>query len=120
MKIQTTKIFSIVDNAINQFDIVDGQKKRKYTTISAQGSSRSSKTYNILIRLITYLLQNPGLRLSIVRKTLPALKATVFVDFKEIMRNMGIYDEKGTRQTSSIHSQTVHGLIFSLRMMSRR
>lgn len=95
MKIQTTKIFSIVDNAINQFDIVDGQKKRKYTTISAQGSSRSSKTYNILIRLITYLLQNPGLRLSIVRKTLPALKATVFVDFKEIMRNMGIYDERG-------------------------
>lgn len=96
MKIQTTKIFSIVDNAINQFDIVDGQKKRKYTTISAQGSSRSSKTYNILIRLITYLLQNPGLRLSIVRKTLPALKATVFVDFKEIMRNMGIYG-KATR-----------------------
>ena len=59
MKIQTTKIFSIVDNAINQFDIVDGQKKRKYTTISAQGSSRSSKTYNILIRLIPIYYRIP-------------------------------------------------------------
>ena len=58
MKIQTTKIFSIVDNAINQFDIVDGQKKRKYTTISAQGSSRSSKTYNILIRLILFITES--------------------------------------------------------------
>ena len=98
MKIQTTKIFSIVDNAINQFDIVDGQKKRKYTTISAQGSSRSSKTYNILIRLITYLLQNPGLRLSIVRKTLPALKATVFVDFKEIIEPLRMLFKDEVRQ----------------------
>lgn len=94
MKIQTSKIYSVVDNAINQFEIVDGKKKRKFTTISAQGSSRSSKTYNILIWLIVHLLNHPGTRLSIVRGTLPALKATVFVDFKEILVNMGIYNEK--------------------------
>ncbi|MFJ1429380.1 hypothetical protein ACILE2_01075 [Capnocytophaga canimorsus] len=37
--IQTTAIYSRVDKAVK-----DG-----FTTISAQGSSRSSKTYNILI-----------------------------------------------------------------------
>lgn len=104
MKIQTSKIYAIVDKAINQFEIVDGKKKRKYTTISAQGSSRSSKTYNILIKLLTYILQHPGTRLSIVRKTLPALKATVLVDFKEILRNMGIYNEKHLNKTDLIYT----------------
>lgn len=104
MKIQTSKIYAIVDKAINQFEIVDGKKKRKYTTISAQGSSRSSKTYNILIKLLTYILQHPGTRLSIVRKTLPALKATVLVDFKEILRNIGIYNEKHLNKTDLIYT----------------
>lgn len=89
MKIQTTKIFSKVNDAINN----------GYTIISAQGSSRSSKTYNILIWLIVYVLQHPNTRLSIVRKTLPALKASVFVDFKEILFKMGIFDDRCLNKT---------------------
>lgn len=89
MTVQTTKIYKIVDEAI----------KNGYTTISAQGSSRSSKTYNILIWLIIYCLNNPGTRLSIVRATLPALKGSVFIDFKEILNKMGIYDEKAMNKT---------------------
>lgn len=75
MKIQTTKIYSEVQGALDA----------GYKIVSAQGSSRSSKTYNILIFLLAYVIQHPKCSLSIVRKTLPALKGSVFRDFKEIM-----------------------------------
>lgn len=75
MLIQTTKIYANIDGAI----------KSGYKIISAQGSSRSSKTYNILIFLLAYIMQHPKTSLSVVRKTLPALKGSVFRDFKEIM-----------------------------------
>ena len=92
-KIQTTTIYSKVDDAI----------RKGFTTISAQGSSRSSKTYNILIWLINYCLQHPYTRLSICRKTLPALKKSVFVDFKEILINMSIFDPKRLNKTEMIY-----------------
>ena len=69
------------------------------TIISLQGSSRSAKTYNILVFLIVYLLQNPSTRLSIVRKTLPAIKGSVLIDFKEILLKMGLWDEKSFNKT---------------------
>lgn len=87
--IQATKIYKIVDEAV----------AGSYTTISAQGSSRSSKTYNILIFLIVYCLQNSGTRLSIVRATLPALKGSIFIDFKEILHRMNIFDETRLNKT---------------------
>lgn len=77
MLIQTTKIYATVDSAI----------KSGYKVVSAQGSSRSSKTYNILIYLLVYILQHPKTSLSVVRKTLPSLKGSVFRDFKEIMQD---------------------------------
>lgn len=83
-KIQTTKVYAEIQGAI------DGG----YTTVSLQGSSRSSKTYNTLIWLIMYCLHHPHTRLSIVRATLPAIKGSVFVDFKEILMRMLIYDER--------------------------
>ena len=93
--IQTTKIYAKVDEAVSQ---------GYTTTISAQGSSRSSKTYNILIWLIVYLLQHPNTRLSIVRATLPALKGSVFIDFKEICYKMGIFDEKALNKSELIYT----------------
>lgn len=57
-----------------------------------QGSARSGKTYNILIWLVIHLLQNPNKTLSIVRKTLPALKGSVLRDLKEILENLNIYN----------------------------
>ena len=81
-KIQTTKVFANIDKAV----------KEGYPTISAQGSSRSSKTYNIVIWLVQYLLTHPNTRCSIVRKTLTAIKGSVFVDFKEILVKFGVYN----------------------------
>lgn len=94
MKVQTTKIFAEIEEA----------RKRGYTTISAQGSSRSSKTYNILIWLIVYCLRHPDTSVSIVRATLPAIKGSVYRDFKEILINMGVFDEKALNKSEMIYT----------------
>ncbi len=94
-KIQTAKVFRILDKAHN-----DG----KYTIVSAQGSARSGKTYNILIWLISYCLKNKNTRLSIVRNTLPALKSSSFVDFKEILIKMGIFNPKSLNKSEMIYT----------------
>lgn len=69
------------------------------TIISLQGSARSAKTYNTVIFLITYAVQNPNIRVSIVRKTLPALKGSVLIDFREILNRMGIWDSRAFNKT---------------------
>lgn len=92
--IQTTKIFTTVDNAVQS----------GYKIVSAQGSSRSSKTYNILIYLLSYILANKK-SLSIVRKTLPALKGSVFRDFKEIMQDkFKIWDNRCMNKSEMVYT----------------
>ena len=93
-KIQTTRIFRDIEQAVAQ----------GYTTISLQGSARSSKTYNVLIWLIVYCLNHPNTRLSIVRATLPAIKGSVLVDFKEILKRMGIYNERSLNKSELIYT----------------
>lgn len=93
-KIQTTRIFCDIEQAVAQ----------GYTTISLQGSARSSKTYNVLIWLIVYCLNHPNTRLSIVRATLPAIKGSVLVDFKEILQRMGIYNERSLNKSELIYT----------------
>ena len=83
--IQTTRVYAEIQSAL-----ID----RGYNTVSLQGSSRSSKTYNTLIWLIIYCLSYRYTRLSIVRATLPAIKGSVFVDFKDILLKMGVWDDK--------------------------
>lgn len=56
-----------------------------------QGSSRASKTYNILIYWVWKLLQEEDKILSIVRKTGPAMKGSVLRDLKEILEKFNIY-----------------------------
>ena len=78
-KIQTTRVFQ---------DLISTDKR----VCVFQGSSRASKTYNILIYWIYILLQEDNKVLSIVRKTLPALKGSVLRDLKEILIKFGVYD----------------------------
>lgn len=78
-KIKTTKVFE---------DLVNTDKR----VCVFQGSSRASKTYNILIYWIVKLLQEENKTLSIVRKTLPALKGSVLRDLKEILINLNLYE----------------------------
>lgn len=79
MKIQTTKVFE---------DLITTDRR----ICVFQGSSRASKTYNILIYWVYKLLQEDNKVLSVVRKTLPALKGSVLRDLKEILIKFGVYD----------------------------
>ena len=87
--ISSTKVFEEITGAVGA----------GYTTVSEQGSSRSGKTYNTLIWLVTHLLRNGRTRLSVVRATLPALQGSVFMDFKDILERLGIYDPKALNKT---------------------
>lgn len=83
-------------------ELVNGIKLAK-TVLSLQGSARSAKTYTILIFLINYLNDHPGTRLSIVRKTLPALRGSVLIDFVEILITMGIWNSYNFNKTELIY-----------------
>ena len=79
MRIKTSRVFQ---------DLLETDKR----ICVFQGSSRASKTYNILIWWISKLLNEDDKVLSIVRKTLPALKGSVLRDLKEILIMFEVYD----------------------------
>lgn len=92
-KVQTTKIYRRIEEA----------RAQGYTTISAQGSSRSSKTYNIVIWLVLRCYQTPGTTVSVVRKTLTAARRSVLRDFKEIMINANLWKERNFKKGEFIY-----------------
>lgn len=82
MKIQTTIVFSHLQKALEN-------NKR---IIVAQGGARSGKTVNTLIWWVQKLLQEKNKTLSVVRKTLPALKQSILKDIIEILEWYDLYD----------------------------
>lgn len=94
MNIQTTRIYSEIDDAFN----------KGYSVVSEQGSSRSSKTYNTTIWLIVYCLSHPNTSASVVRGTLPSLKASVLRDFLEILHTLKVYDQKDFNKSELIYT----------------
>lgn len=79
IKIQTTKVFE---------DLISNDER----VCVFQGSSRASKTYNILIYWVYRLLTEEDKVLSLVRKTLPALKGSILRDLKKILIDFGVYE----------------------------
>lgn len=79
MELKTTRVFQ---------DLLESDKRINVF----QGSSRASKTFNILIFFVYKLLHEENKVLSIVRKTLPALKGSVLRDFKEVLTMFGVYN----------------------------
>lgn len=79
IKIQTTKVFEdlLIPN---------------YRNYVFQGSSRASKTYNIILWMVINILNEENKVYSIIRKTLPALKGSVLRDLKEILVKLDLYD----------------------------
>lgn len=69
-----------------------------------EGGSRSSKTYSLCQMIIVYSLQNNGKVTSIIRKTFPALRATVMRDFMEIIKAMDIYDVNAHNKSEHIYA----------------
>jgi phage terminase large subunit len=69
-----------------------------------QGGSRSSKTYSLCQVLILWCLQNERKVVSVVRKTFPALRASVMRDFFEVLQNMGIYSKESHNKSEHIYT----------------
>lgn len=64
-----------------------------------QGGSRSSKTWSICQLLISICLSEPNKKVSIVRRTGPALRASVMKDLINILKEWGIYNQKNHQKT---------------------
>lgn len=94
MKLQTTRVFKELEEA----------RKKGYTIISEQGSSRSSKTYNTVIWIILTCLRNPNTSVSICRATLPALRGSVLRDFIEVLTRIGEYSDKCFNKSDLIYN----------------
>ena len=66
------------------------------------GGTRSGKTYAILQYLIVEGLQKE-LSISVVRKTIPALKRTIIKDFKDILLSLGIWNDDNWNTSDRIY-----------------
>lgn len=95
MDIKATKIFEKNYNALQQKGV---------RFIINEGGSRSSKTYSLCQLLIVYALQNPQKVVSIIRKTFPALRATVMRDFLEILKDLDIYSSERHNKSEHIYT----------------
>lgn len=95
MEILATKIFE--DN----YNAVYNSEKR---FIVNQGGSRSSKSYSICQLAIIMALNEPNLVISIIRKTFPALRASIMRDFFEILKSVKLYDKKNHNKTEHTYT----------------
>jgi phage terminase large subunit len=73
--------------------------KDGYRFIINQGGTRSSKTYSLCQLLIAVALSEPKSVISIVRRTGPALRASVMKDLIGILKEYGIYNQENHQKT---------------------
>ena len=94
MEIKSTVIFE------KNYDAILGDKR----FIINEGGSRSSKTYSLCQLMIIYCLQNNNKVVSVIRKTFPALRATVLRDFIEILKDIGLYKQESHNKSEQIYT----------------
>ena len=88
-QIQTNVVFEVLESSTSKI-------------VALQGSSRSGKTFNTLLWIIfSYCNKHTGRVISICRKTLPSLKASVLRDFLEILKQNELYSEIYHNKTSN-------------------
>jgi phage terminase large subunit len=71
--------------------------------VALQGGTRSGKTYSALQWLIRLCLKHEGMTISIVRKTLPALKSSAMRDFIEILTSINHYHESDHNKSENTY-----------------
>jgi phage terminase large subunit len=94
MDIKATAIFE------KNYEAIAGDKR----FIINEGGSRSSKTYSLCQLMIIYCLQNNNKVVSVIRKTFPALRATVLRDFIEILKDIGLYKQESHNKSEHIYT----------------
>ena len=86
--------------ATNVFERNHRSQKR---IVVNQGGTGSSKSFS-LAQLFTVLpFQDPGSTFSVVRKSMPSLRATAMRDFIGILKDKGIYTEANHKKTENIY-----------------
>jgi phage terminase large subunit len=75
-----------------------------YPVICNEGGSRSSKSYSVVQLLIHIAISKPNTRVSMVSHSLPHIKRGVYRDFKNILEQWNIWDEKDFRYTDFIYT----------------
>jgi phage terminase large subunit len=75
-----------------------------YPVICNEGGSRSSKSYSVVQLLIHIAISKPNTRISMVSHSLPHIKRGVYRDFKNILEQWNIWDEKDFRYTDFIYT----------------
>ncbi|MBL7113696.1 MAG: PBSX family phage terminase large subunit [Bacteroidales bacterium] len=69
-----------------------------------QGGSRSGKTYSILqLLILVKAFEERNQVFSIVRKSMPALRATAMRDFFDILRTHDLYDQRNHNKTENTY-----------------
>lgn len=70
-----------------------------------EGGSRSSKTYSLIQFIITYCghYKNKGKKITISRQKLTWLKATVLIDFFDILNSLNLYNSQMHNKTENIY-----------------
>ena len=94
MKIQATIVFE------RNLDALNSGKR----FIINEGGSRSSKTYSLCQLIILHALQNDNITISVVRKTFPSLRATVYRNFVEVLHSMGLYSKQQHNKSEHIYT----------------
>lgn len=77
-------------------EIFRRNKEAKTRYVRNEGGSRSSKTYSLAHLFLDRLIanRNKPYLCSVIRKTLPALKATAMKDFFDILKSYNIYQDE--------------------------
>lgn len=91
LKLKATRIFDETRQAITRI-------------VVNEGGSRSSKTYSIAQVFFVKMLEEENILISVVRKTTPALKATVYKDFLNILRENNCYNEANHNKTDMTYT----------------
>jgi len=94
VELKSTVIFE------KNYEAIAGDKR----FIINEGGSRSSKTYSLCQLMIIYCLQNNNKVVSVIRKTFPALRATVLRDFIEILKDIGLYKQEMHNKSEHIYT----------------
>ena len=87
-RLQTNKVYRHLETSTDRI-------------VVEQGGTRSGKTYNILIWIVSYCLRNTGKTITICRKTYPALRASAMRDFIEILTRLELISDKMWNKSTS-------------------
>jgi phage terminase large subunit len=89
---------------IQATNVYEQNYRAKKRIILNQGGTGSSKSYSLAQLFVILGLEVENKIFSVVRKSMPTLRASAMRDFFTIVNDLGIYDEKKHNKTESIYT----------------